>query len=126
MEDLKQTTNSTEKKTGVYLICEHKMFGHGLEQLLAQQSGSFRVIGHEHDFDRAVAELQRVQPDVVILYSPHPLAAGSRLAAQLLEQHPTLCLISISVHDNRLYTHHIIRQEIQTLDDLLTAVQNNF
>ena len=125
MEDLRQTTNLSEEVISIFVICEHKMFGHGLEYLLRQQLGNFKVLGHEHNFDKAVTQLQQLQPDIVILYSHNPLAAGARLATQLLEWQPTLHLISISFDDNRLYTHQFTRQEVEGVDDLLAVIRKN-
>ncbi len=64
----------------IYLVDDHALMRDGLRAVL--HSGGHRVVGETDDPTRALAELQRLQPQVLLL----DLHLGQRSGLELLEQ----------------------------------------
>lgn len=106
----------------VYVVAEHQMFGHGLETLLRDAQDNIVVMGYSPQIDQAVERVKAVQADTIILYSHTPRQDGVKLWSRFLEDNPEITVISLSVHDNRVYIPHLNQQDIKSLEDLIQAI----
>ncbi len=110
----------------VYVISTYLMFGRGLQQLLEEKDHNLEIVGQEKDLDKAVEQVIKLQPDIIILYSHNPLKTGASLAQRLLEEGAGVYLISMSVNDNTLYTCQINQKHVRGINDLVETIQHDF
>jgi DNA-binding NarL/FixJ family response regulator len=115
----------TDTMTSLYVVSEYLMFGYGLENLLRQSQTQATVVGHAANVTQAVEQLQTLQPDIVILYSHEPLAAGAYLATCLLDFCPAAKIISISVDDNTMYSYQVTQHRINRIEDLIEVIPHS-
>jgi len=82
--------------TTVFLVDDHRLFLSGVS---AELSDSFEVVGQSDDVDTAVDMIRSGQPDVVLVDVHMPGGGGATVVGNVLETHPEVRFLALSVSD---------------------------
>ncbi len=92
----------------IVLVDDHPIVRDGLKQMIEQDTG-LRVCGEAGDADGAMRMVDAHAPDLVLVDVFLDGINGIELTKQLCEQHPGLCILILSMHDETLYAERAIR-----------------
>lgn len=104
----------------VFIISQHRMFGHGLENLL-QQEGQFEIVGQEKDVEQAISSIKDIQPDVILLDSKPDDTPSNVLS--ILKVCPNTKLIVMNLQGNDVYVYWSRRRLMQGVADLVDVIR---
>lgn len=93
----------------VLLADDHKLFREGLKRILNMEP-DLEVIGECADGNQVLEFCKRRKPDVVLLDINMPAANGVVTTEKLLEQHPDIKIIILSIHDDESYVFETLRK----------------
>jgi DNA-binding NarL/FixJ family response regulator len=82
--------------TTVFLVDDHRLFLSGVSAELAD---SFEVVGQSDDVDKAVDMIRASTPDVVLVDVHMPGGGGATVVGNVLETHPGVRFLALSVSD---------------------------
>ncbi|HKV50375.1 MAG TPA: response regulator transcription factor [Gemmatimonadaceae bacterium] len=88
------------------LADDHSLLCEGLRGLLEPDN---EVIGIVHDGREVVAEVERLEPDLVLLDISLPGKDGLTLARELRERRPEQRIMILTMHAERLYADEALR-----------------
>jgi len=86
------------KKIGVLLIDDHALFRRGVKALLSRQP-DIEVVGEAADGLEGIKRCTQLRPDLVLLDLNLPGLSGRDTLALLLEEHPSLPVIMLTVSE---------------------------
>jgi DNA-binding NarL/FixJ family response regulator len=84
--------------TRVFLVDDHRLFLAGVRAELAGRS-EVEVVGEAVDVDEAVAAINGIEPDVVLLDVHLPGGGGRTVIESVLPIHPNVRFLALSVSD---------------------------
>lgn len=82
--------------TTVYLVDDHRIFLTGVQ---AELQDAFDVVGSSYDVDEAVDAIRSITPDVVLVDVHMPGGGGVTVVGNVLETHPDIRFLALSVSD---------------------------
>jgi DNA-binding NarL/FixJ family response regulator len=82
--------------TRLFLVDDHRLFVSGVRSELEE---SFDVVGVATDVDDAIEAIREAQPDVVLVDVHMPGGGGLAVVTNVLESHPDVRFLSLSVSD---------------------------
>jgi DNA-binding NarL/FixJ family response regulator len=82
--------------TAIFLVDDHRLFLSGVS---AELSDSFDVVGQSDDVDTAVDMIRTAAPDVVLVDVHMPGGGGVTVVGNVLETHPNVRFLALSVSD---------------------------
>jgi DNA-binding NarL/FixJ family response regulator len=82
--------------TTIFLVDDHRLFLSGVS---AELSDSFDVVGQSDDVDTAVDMIRTAAPDVVLVDVHMPGGGGVTVVGNVLETHPNVRFLALSVSD---------------------------
>lgn len=107
----------------LFIISTYPMFGYGLEKLLQQERG-LNVVGYETNIDRALQQIKKLEPDVIILESDKALPNNpSTILSRLLKENLGTKIIALSLQNNELIIYMTAQWLAKSIDDLVKAIQ---
>jgi chemotaxis response regulator CheB len=112
-----------KKMTNVFIISKNLMFGDGLKSLLSQ-STRVKIVGQETNIDRAIEQVKKIQPDVIILDSEDAVHALTLMLRRVLQPQSTIKVIGLNLHSNDLYTYQTSYRIARGPEDLVELIQN--
>ena len=80
----------------VYLVDDHRLFRSGVRSELG---ADVHIVGDAGDVDRAVQDIRRLGPDVVLLDVHMPGGGGRSVIEAVHETHPDVRFLALSVSD---------------------------
>jgi DNA-binding NarL/FixJ family response regulator len=80
----------------VFLVDDHELFLAGVRTEL---SGEFELVGSVSDVDDAIEQIKTTQPDVVLVDVHMAGGGGIAVIANVLETHPEIRFLALSVSD---------------------------
>lgn len=83
----------------ILLVDDHTLFRSGLKALL-QRQGDFEVVGEAADGLEGVKQAEQLAPDVVLLDLDMPVMNGREALVQLLDGHPQLAVLMLTVSED--------------------------
>lgn len=95
------------KKVRVLLADDHAVVRDGLRALLASDD-RFEIVGDASDGVLALAAVQRLSPDVVVLDVSMPGMNGAQVAKRLKELHPHVKTVALTVHEEGGYLRSLM------------------
>ncbi len=111
-----------EQPTKVILWGREDLVGQGVEYLLkAREDWEVIRIGGDHSTGDLIREVEKINPDVVILYQGDN-AANPQLALHLLKISPGIRVITFSLESSCLEVYNRQIVFVNELDDLLDVV----
>ncbi len=113
-----------EKSKTVILWGREDLFGRSVEFFLKSRS-EWEVIriSDQQDFDVLAQEVERVKPDVVIIYQGN-YAGELPEVTQLLQGHPGLKLITVSLENNAMEIYNMQKVWVKDIADLYSVVES--
>jgi DNA-binding NarL/FixJ family response regulator len=93
--------------TRVLLVDDHPLVREGLRARLATVAG-IEVAGEAADAAEAFAQVDALQPDLVLMDVGMKQTNGIELTARLRERHPALRVLMLSMYDNPEYVHRAL------------------
>lgn len=93
--------------TTVLLVDDHPLVREGLRARLAQVPG-LEVVGEAGDAPQALAAVDQLRPDLVLMDVGMKEVNGIDLTARLRERHPGLQVLMLSMYDNPEFVHRAL------------------
>lgn len=107
----------------VILWGREDMLGRGVELFLnTRKEWEVIRISDKHDARFLVREVERVQPDVVIIYQGD-CASETNLPAQIITNQPNLKVILVSLENNSIEVYNKQKILVTELSDLFSIVE---
>jgi DNA-binding NarL/FixJ family response regulator len=106
----------------IIILSRQSMFGQGIEKLLSQDEG-FKIINEEINLDTLVDTAQKVNADVIILNCDDPGMGLPPAISCMLRERLGICLIGLSLNDNKMCIYRGENKQILEVDDLLQAIR---
>jgi DNA-binding NarL/FixJ family response regulator len=101
-------TESKTKKRRVFVVDDHSVLREGLRSVINQQS-DLLVCGEAAEAAEALAKIPFARPDVVLVDLSLAHSSGLELLKDLVIQHPSVWAIVLSMHDEMIYAHRVLR-----------------
>jgi DNA-binding NarL/FixJ family response regulator len=101
-------TESKTKKRRVFVVDDHSVVRDGLRSIINQQS-DLLVCGEAAEAAEALAKIPSAAPDVVLVDLSLTHSSGLELLKDLVIQHPSVWVIVLSMHDEMIYAHRVLR-----------------
>jgi DNA-binding NarL/FixJ family response regulator len=95
-------------KIRVLLVDDHRIFRQGLCGLIAEEP-DLLVVGEAEDGREALAQVEQLGPDVVVMDVGMPTLNGIEAARQIARQHPRIRIIALSMHTNERFVTEMLR-----------------
>lgn len=99
------------KRIRIYLADDHALLRDGLK-LIISQNENFEVIGEADNGRTALDEIEKLNPDVVLLDISMPVMNGLETARQLRKYNSKIKIIILSRHDNDAYVQQALQYDI--------------
>lgn len=94
--------------TTIYLADDHAVLRDGLQALLDAQPG-LQVVGAAADGRQAVADIDRLRPDVAIVDIAMPLLNGLDATEQILQCSPATRVVILSMHATSEFVYRALQ-----------------
>jgi len=118
----------------ILLVDDHQIFREALRSLL-EKTGDFQVVGEAGDGLSALKLAEELSPDIVCLDIGMPGVSGVETARALSQRFPSLKIIALSTHTDRIYVMDMLKAGVSAyvtkaeggkeLLRAITAVTNN-
>jgi DNA-binding NarL/FixJ family response regulator len=109
----------------IFLVTNQSMFGRGIERLLEQEA-RFDIVGQEADTYQALAYIQQLRPDVVILDTRSlrlSLVDKAQLVViEILRLVPGIKVIGLNLNENTFHIYRSAQREANDVSDLMNAI----
>ncbi|MGH9875316.1 MAG: response regulator [Pyrinomonadaceae bacterium] len=96
------------KTIQVVLADDHALVRAGIRALL-ERIDKVEVVGEAGDGRQALALIEQLEPDVVLLDLTMPGLSGFEVLKETTERFPDVSMIVLSVHDSEEYAFHALR-----------------
>ncbi len=100
--------DTVSEKSRIYLVDDHAMFRDGLRQLINLEP-EFTVCGDAPDAEKALSEIPKLKPDLVIVDISLPGTSGIDLVKSLKRDYEELPVLVVSMHAESLYGERALR-----------------
>ncbi|MEW6286165.1 MAG: response regulator transcription factor [Chloroflexota bacterium] len=107
-------------KTRVLLVDDHALFRDGLARILNSQI-DFEVAGEAKNGLEAIAEAQRLQPDLILMDVGMPVCDGLEATQRIKQEFPNVTIVMLTVNDESEKLFEAIRNGAQGY--LLKSIQ---
>jgi len=93
--------------TTILLVDDHEMLRKGLGALLEREEG-LRVIGEAGNGQEAVAQVQTLKPDIVVMDINMPELNGIAATREILTQSPDTRVLALSIHSGKYHVEEML------------------
>ena len=108
-EDAVETSRSPDHPITVVLVDDHQMVLDGLTAMLRPQAQRIEIMAQATDPAAALAAVERLRPDVVLLDVRLHGASGLDLCEDLLNRSPGTKVVFLTVYDDEQYLFQALR-----------------
>src|SRR5262245_21247942 len=102
------SAQQTRRKYRVFVVDDHPIVRQGLSLLINAES-DLVVCGEAEEAAEAIAAIERVQPDVVVVDISLPGPDGIELLKSLRASQPAVPVLMLSMHDEAVYAERALR-----------------
>lgn len=114
----------------VVVADDHHLVRQGLSALL-ETSGEVEVVGEAGNGYEAVAIVEKLQPDVIVMDLSMPMLDGIQAASRILELDAPTQVVIVSMHADTAIIHRLVRRGIKGYllkdalsDELMLAIRS--
>src|ERR1044071_1431722 len=93
----KETSPTMSKEIRIVIADDHPIFRRGLRMMI-EADPRLKVVAEADDGESALARIEELQPDVVVLDIDMPPPDGLAVARRLREQRSTVAAIFLTMH----------------------------
>lgn len=93
--------------------------------LKAEDTWQVIRISADQSVEDLFEQIKRIQPDVIILHTGK-CAGNTSLAAQLLQEHPNLRVVTTSLEDNQMQVYSKYSIRVRNASDLLSIIEDRY
>ncbi|GEK59109.1 DNA-binding response regulator [Marinococcus halophilus] len=97
-----------DEKIKLLLIDDHQLFREGVKRILDMEE-NFEIVAEGSDGEEAFALVEDYHPDVVLMDINMPGVNGVEATKTLIERHPDLKVLILSIHDDESYVTHVLK-----------------
>jgi DNA-binding NarL/FixJ family response regulator len=97
-----------KKAKTIFIVDDHPVFREGLAGLV-KRDGQLAICGEADNAAQGLAEIERLQPDLVLVDIGLPSRSGLELVKDLQALRPELAVLVISMYDETLYAERVLR-----------------
>ena len=98
----------SDARVRIVVADDHALVREGIRRVLDEEPG-FEVVAEAADGREALARVQELGPDVVVLDISMPGLSGLDVARRLREEHPEVRALILSMHDDTEYVLRAVR-----------------
>jgi DNA-binding NarL/FixJ family response regulator len=99
---------NSSRKHRVFLVDDHPLVRRGLAEVIAREP-DLETCGEAADIQEALAEVNRVRPDVVVIDLTLKTGHGLELIETLKSRDPQIKMLVSSMHDEMLFAERVLR-----------------
>lgn len=88
---------ASQTRARILLADDHRMFRQGLRELIERKT-NFEVVGEAQNGTEVLAQVEALQPDIVLLDIQMPELDGISTARQLAEHYPNIKIIMLTMY----------------------------
>jgi DNA-binding NarL/FixJ family response regulator len=92
----------------IFIVDDHPVFREGLAGLVRRET-DLTICGEADNARHAIRDIERLQPDLVLVDIGLPGRSGLELIKDLRALSPDLAVLVISMHDETLYAERVLR-----------------
>ena len=114
----------------ILIVDDHPMMREGLREVINREP-DLRVCGESANSVQAMAAVEKLDPDLVLVDVTLPGKSGLELVKDLRALHPRVMILAISMHDEALYAERMLRAgasgyitKQQPPSELITAIRH--
>ncbi len=118
--------------TRLLLVDDHPLMRKGLAMTLDAEP-DFEVVGQAESAEEAIAQFERIAPDVALVDVSLPGLGGLELVKHFLALRPELIVLVVSRHDEALYAERAVRagakgyvMKLEAGDTIVKAVRHAY
>jgi DNA-binding NarL/FixJ family response regulator len=108
----------------VFVVSDSLMFSGGLKSLLSRDP-DVEIIGEEKEVNRAVQQINTLQPDVIIWGNSGMNPALVQEEVRLVKATPGIKIIGLSLQSNNIVIYQSARKVVGDIQDLITAIKED-
>jgi two-component system response regulator DegU len=113
----------------ILLIDDHKIFREGVKRVVEMED-NFTVVGEGGDGTEALALVEQLKPDVILMDINMPKMNGVEATESILKRSPDSKIIILSIHDEEAYVYKTLQSgangyllKEMDVDSLIEAIQ---
>lgn len=96
------------RKPKIFLIDDHRIFCEGL-QCLIMTDGRYEVVGACNESAKALNEVKKTKPDIIVLDISMPSISGIEIARQIRKTEMNMRIVMLSQHDNECHIVELLK-----------------
>lgn len=101
-------TEQADRKIRVLIADDHTILREGIRSLLEREP-DIEVVGEAADGAEAVAKVDQLRPDAVLLDVGMPNMNGIEATRRIKAKHPDICVLILSMHDDEEYVRPLMQ-----------------
>ncbi len=86
----------------LFLVDDHEVVRSGLRMLLESET-DMEIVGEAGTAEEAIAQVSRLEPDVILMDITLPGVSGIEAAGRLKQSHPKLAIVALTMHEDEEY-----------------------
>ncbi|MDR5694613.1 MAG: response regulator transcription factor [Armatimonadota bacterium] len=94
--------SQSERAIRILIVDDHALFREGIRMILEAQP-DIEVVGEAEDGEQALALVEEVRPDVVIMDIAMPGIGGLEATRRIKAAHPEVRILALTMHDHKEY-----------------------
>jgi len=98
----------TDRPIRVLVADDHALVREGIRKVI-EDPERMEVVGEAKDGDEALERVAELQPDVIVLDVTMPGRSGLEVTRELVERHPELRILILTMHDKQEYVLDAVR-----------------
>jgi DNA-binding NarL/FixJ family response regulator len=107
-----------------FVLSCNPIFNQGVQELLSHHT-RMQMVGREAIGDQALAHIQELGPDIVIVDAGHPTHDRTSLVLRILEDMPGVQVVELSLENNTITIFRKQQTEARSVDDFMKAIEEH-